>query len=297
MKAIDIHTHGIGGYDTTNCSEQDILNMAQIQRKSGVSGIVLALYPSTIRDMRHTMAVIKNAVGFQKSSAEKCQNIPDAMHSEIIGVHLEGPFLNKNKCGSLNPNNFLEPSEYSLNKLIEGFVDIIKIITISPELKGASQVIKKAADMGIIVSMGHSEATYVEAENGFKAGAKGVTHIFNGMRGFHHREPGIAGFALTNRQIYTEVIADPHHLHPATLEMLFRVKNTEKIIIISDSVKETGLKSSGEPITEISGFLKGGSMTIIESAKRLAEMGFDNELIIKCIMENPQRYLNGGVDL
>ncbi len=295
MKTIDIHTHGIGGYDTTNCSVQDIFKMAQIHAKAGVSGILLALYPSTIEDMRRNMAAIKSAMVLQKSKAEKYQNIPDAMQSEIIGVHLEGPFLNKNKCGSLNPDNLIEPSEYSLNKLIEGFGDIIKIITISPELKGAAQVIRKAADAGIIVNMGHSEATYGEAENGFKAGAKGVTHIFNGMRGFHHREPGIVGFALTNRQIYVEVIADPHHLHPATLEMLFMVKNTEKIIIISDSVKETGLKSPWEPITEINGLLKGGSMTIAESAQRLASMGFDNELTIKCITENPQRYLDGAL--
>lgn len=294
MRTIDIHTHGIGGYDTYTSSQNDILKIAEIHGRHGVSSIVITLYPSETDNMRRTMALIKEVMACQKL-LPKHDNLQEPSSSqapaEIVGVHLEGPFLNKNKCGSLNPDNFLEPSEDNLKRLIEGFEDIIKIITISPELNGAAQIIRKAADKGIAVSMGHSEATYNEAEAAFNAGAKGVTHIFNGMGAFHHREPGIVGFALINKHIYTEVIADPHHLHPATLEMLFRIKNPEKIIIISDSVKETGIKSSKEPVTDIRGLLKGGSMTIIESAISLVEKGFDKGLILKCITDNPLRYL------
>src|SRR4030043_1406372 len=162
-----------------------------------------------------------------------------ALPSRIIGGHLEGPFLNPSRCGSLNAASFIDPTEYKFKELIEGFEDIVKIITIAPEINGAIRLIKKMSDKGIIVSMGHSDATYAEAEAGFNAGAMGITHIFNAMRGFHHREPGLAGFGLLNQDIYIEVIADTYHLHPKTLELIFKTKNHNRIIIISDTVKES----------------------------------------------------------
>ncbi len=163
-----------------------------------------------------------------------------AGQAKIIGVHLEGPFLNPAKCGSLNAMTFIEPSEKPFSELVEGFEDIIKIITMAPELDGAPMLIKRISDVGIIVNMGHSDATFEEAEKGFHSGARGITHIFNAMRGFHHREPGIAGFGLLNNDIFIEVIADPFHLHRATLELILKVKNPKRIIIVSDMVRESG---------------------------------------------------------
>jgi len=155
--------------------------------------------------------------------------------------------------------------------------------------------------------MGHSDATFSEAEAGFNAGARGITHIFNAMRSFHHRDPGISGFGLINKDIYIEVIADPFHLHPKTLELIFKTKNPERIIIVSDSVKETyspptppykgGVKRSEKEkgsvkdITDTKGKLLGGSMTIVESSKRLIQMGYDEDIIMRCITLNPERYL------
>ena len=141
--------------------------------------------------------------------------------------------------------------------------------------------------------MGHSDATYSEAETGFHAGARGITHIFNAMRGLHHREPGIAGFGLLNQDIFIEVIADPFHLNPKTLDLIFRIKNPDRIILISDSVK--GTKTSecekGQGVVDDSGRLQGGAMTIAESSQRLIELGFDEGTIRKCISKNPEIYL------
>jgi N-acetylglucosamine-6-phosphate deacetylase len=231
------------------------------------------------------------------SSKPRIQN---SNPSKIIGIHLEGPFLNPSRGGALNAMAFIEPTEKILRELLEGFEDIVKIITISPELQGALQIIKKVSDMGIIVSMGHSDATFSEAEAGFNAGARGITHIFNAMRSFHHREPGIAGFGLINKDIYIEVIADPFHLHPKTLELIFKTKNPEKIIIVSDTVKET--KGGGDEgkeqgmvqaVTDTHGRLLGGSMTIVESSKRLIQMGFDEIVVMGCITTNPEKLLKG----
>ena len=287
MKIIDIHTHGIGGYDTKTANEEHILKIAEIHGSSGISEIVFTIYPDTIKVMRENIASVKRAMEKQKNPLYP---------SRIIGVHLEGPFLNPAKCGALKALAFIESTEYNLKELIEGFEDMVKIITIAPEIDGATGLIRKISKRGIIVSMGHSDATYAEAEAGFHAGAKGITHLFNAMRGFHHREPGIASFGLLNQNIYVEVIADPYHLHPMTLEMIFKFKNPERIIIISDSVKET---KSGEMRNKVKGIinahrkLSGGCMTIVESSKRLIEMGFDESVIMRCVTENPERYLSG----
>jgi N-acetylglucosamine-6-phosphate deacetylase len=294
MKIIDIHTHGIGGYDTRSNKVEDILKIAEILGSQGISEIILTIYPSSIRIMRENMMVVKKAMEKQRSEfRSKKSNLLPITHnaSRINGIYLEGPFLNPSKSGDLNARAFLKPTEYNFRQLIEGFEDIVKIITIAPEIKGAIKLIRKVSDGGIIASMGHSDATFSEAEAGFNAGARGITHIFDAMRGLHHREPGIAGFGLINEDIYIEVIADPFHLHPKTLELIFRIKNPKKIIIVSDSVKETKMKGRVQAVTDIKGKLLGGSMTIVESSRRLIHMGFDEDIIMRCITVNPERYL------
>ncbi len=282
MKIIDIHTHGIGGYDTRTAAAEDILKMAEIHGRQGVSTIIPAVYPAAVEVMRENMAAVRGAMERQK--AGEC--------AVISGINLEGPFLNPLKCGALDVGAFLEAGEYNLEKLIEGFEDIIRIMTIAPEIEGAEGLIRKISGMGIIVSMGHSDATYAEAERGFHSGARGITHLFNAMRGIHHREPGIAGFGLLNKDIYIELIADPFHLHPKVIELVFKVKNPEKIIIVSDSVKQTQMSSKSQGITEVDGRLSGGCMTVIESSRRLTGMGFDTQVVMRCITENPERYLH-----
>jgi len=284
MKTIDIHTHGIGGYDTRSADVNHILRIAEIQGSCGVLEIVLTIYPDVIRVMRENMEMIKKAMDIQDAAITPGQ-------AKILGVHLEGPFLNPAKCGSLNATTFIEPSKKPFRELIEGFENMVKIITVAPELKGAPGLIKKISEQGIIVSMGHSDATYEEAEKGFHAGAKGITHLFNAMQGFHHRKPGIAGFGLLHKDIYIEIIADPYHLHQATLELILRIKNPQRIIIVSDTVRESKTSLEEKAVTDLYGKLLGGGMTVLESAQRLIARGYNEEMIMGCITENPHRYL------
>ena len=280
MNIIDIHTHGIDGFDTRTSNPIDIIRMAEIQASLGVSAIVPTIYPDSIEIMRQNMMAVQKAMELQKNAA-------------ILGVHLEGPFLNSAKCGALKSSSFIEPNESNLKKLLEGFEDMVKIITIAPELNGAAKLIRKISDMGIIASMGHSDATYSEAEAAFNAGAKGITHLFNAMRGFHHREPGIAGFGLLNKEVYIEVIADPYHLNIKTMELIFRTKNPEKIILISDSVSGTKITETEREhgVVDDTGRLQGGSMSIMESSRRLTKLGFNEGIIKRSITKNPETYL------
>ena len=280
MNIIDIHTHGIGGFDTRTSNPIDIIRMAEIQASLGVSAIVPTIYPDSIEIMRQNMMAVQKAMELQKNAA-------------ILGVHLEGPFLNSVRCGALKSSSFIEPNESNLKKLLEGFEDMVKIITIAPELNGAAKLIRKISDMGIIASMGHSDATYSEAEAAFNAGAKGITHLFNAMRGFHHREPGITGFGLLNKEVYIEVIADPYHLNIKTMELIFRTKNPEKIILISDSVSGTKITETEREhgVVDDTGRLQGGSMSIMESSRRLTKLGFNEGIIKRSITKNPETYL------
>jgi len=299
MKIVDVHTHGIGGFDTRTTSAEHILGIAKIQGSLGVSEIVPTVYPASIRTMREHMHAIKEAMETQVSG--RYESIPaedqgsaagsSKPEAKIIGIHLEGPFLNPLKCGALDTGSFLKPDKDSVIKLIDGFDDVVKIITIAPELEGAVDIIKEISGKGIIASMGHSDATYAEAEAGFHAGARGITHIFNAMRGIHHREPGLAGFGLINQDIYIEVIADQFHLDRKVIEFIFSVKNPDRIIIISDSVKASHMIRTSHGIRNANNRLLGGSVSLNQAAEHLIETGLDRVIVLRAISDNPQEYL------
>ncbi len=289
MRIIDIHTHGFGQHDTRGGDPDDILGMARLHGASGVEGIIPAVYPSPAGIMRRNMAAIKKAIQIQRKGAASGVGGEVAA---ILGVHLEGPFLNPDMAGALDKSSFEAPAIDSYMRLVDGFEDMVRVVTLAPELDGSLALIRFLSDRGIIVSMGHSNATYAEAEAGFRAGARGVTHVFNAMRGLHHREPGIAGFSLMEPDIYVEVIADPYHLSDKLIEFIFRTKNPERIVIVSDMVRGS-LEETGAPSDE-TGRLLGGSMTITRAAARLKTLGIDARRIDEAISRNPERYLIGA---
>ena len=283
MKIYDIHTHGIGGYHTKTESADDILRIAEIQGSHGISDIIPTIYPSPIKAMRQNMDAVKKAMKIQMHSKGKA--------AMINGVYLEGPFLNPLRCGALDASSFQQPHESLLKQLVEGFEDVIRIITVAPELDGSVGLIQKISDMGIIVSMGHSDATYNEAETGYNAGARGITHLFNAMRGIHHREPGLAGFGLMNNDVYVEIIADPFHLDKRMVDYIFHSKSNDKIIVISDSVKYSSTGTSSEGIWNEHSRLIGGSMAVTESVNLMMSRGVKKESAMKAVSHNPEQYL------
>lgn len=290
MKIIDIHTHGIGGYDTRTSDPAHLLKIAELHGMAGTGEIVLSVYPATIPVMRGNMQLIRQAMEAQASSAGIIS--PDGQTAaRINGVHLEGPFVNPMKAGALNSITFLEPEERRLQELIDGYEDIVRTITVAPELPGATQLIRTIVNRGIRVNMGHSEASYADAEAGFHSGATGIAHLFNAMAGFHHREPGLVGFGLMNKEVYVEIIGDPFHLHPETIRLVFALKPAEKIILVSDSVRDTHSFLRPEAVTDARGRLLGGGLTLTEASEHLMRIGLDKGVIIKSITENPERYL------
>lgn len=270
MSLIDIHFHGTENIDIKEVSDyEQILFLAKDYGEKGIDGFLLTLYPDDLKKMREKLSFIKKAMSSQREGAK------------IYGAYLEGPFLNPSKAGALDHSKFLKPDDYKLKKLIEGFEDIIKVITIAPELPKACKLIENCVYSNIIVSMGHSDATFKEAQNGFKAGARLITHLFNAMRGIHHREPGIAGFGIIEDEIYIELIGDGRHINDELLKWLFNVKNPERIILISDMVKDKDNNS----------LLKGGSLSLSKIQDRILKLEVTEENVYKAVYENPKRLL------
>lgn len=272
---VDLHTHGLGPYSTKEANPRAILGLAALHRKKGTALIYPTIYPAELSAMRAGMSAVKEAM------AEDGGEL-------IGGINLEGPFLNPDRCGVLGAGNFLRPTLSNLKKLIEGFEDTVKIITVAPEMPGALKVIERCAGLGIKVNMGHSDATARQAREGKRAGASGVTHLFNAMRPFHHREAGLAGFALLDPDLYVEAIADGVHLGPEALALVLKVKDPKRIILVSDSVRG----GRGRPVYEGS-VLAGGGKTISECLRTLKGLfpEMDERLFNLFGRKNPLRYM------
>jgi N-acetylglucosamine-6-phosphate deacetylase len=274
---VDIHVHGADKYDTRTRRQDDILQVAGIHGQRGTSAILPTVYPGDIGLMRENMAAVRRAMSAQRDEAM------------ILGVHLEGPFLNPARAGSLDGKSFSDPSVESFTRLVEDFEDIIKIITIAPELPGALRLIELSREKGFLVHMGHSDASFEQAEEGKRAGATGITHLFNAMRGFHHREPGLAGFGIMDEDLYVEIIADMAHLHPQSLKMIFDMKSLDKIILVSDSVMGPGW--GGGPMRSAGGALLGSGIALADEIKNLVALGVPQDRALRFASVNPMTYL------
>jgi N-acetylglucosamine-6-phosphate deacetylase len=159
-------------------------------------------------------------------------------HGHVLGAHLEGPFLSRVRCGAQNTAYFRPPDTAEFDKLCDAAAGTLRVITLAPELPGALPLIERAAAAGVVAALGHSDATYDDAVAGITAGASLVTHLFNGMRPLHHREPGLAGAALA-AAVPFELINDGVHLHPAMTTLLFAPGRTP--VLVTDAIDAAGV--------------------------------------------------------
>jgi len=224
---VDVHTHGAVGYDVMDCNPEGIVKMAEFLASHGVTSF---LPTTTTLDIETTLKAI--------SAVEIAQNL-NKNGAKIIGIHLEGPFINPKHKGAQNEKYIIEPTREILEKLTSS--SLIRLVTIAPEVSGAIPAIKFFRDRSIYVSLGHSDATYEDTLKAIMAGANQITHMFNGMRAFHHREPGIIGAGLIEDSLKCQIIADGIHSHFSAIRLVYRTKGYKNIILISDSMSATGL--------------------------------------------------------
>jgi len=227
---INIHVHGGGGSDVMDGKYEAIKQIAITHSRFGTT----AFLPTT-------MTMNKNKIIRSLKTIYEAK-LKGTGGAEILGVNLEGPYINPEKKGAQREIDIRKPSIKEFSELNKASGNMIRLVTVAPEMPGAIELIKYLCKQGIIASVGHSNATYAQTQAGIEAGLSHVTHTFNAMRGLHHREPGVVGAALTSPKLTVEIIADGIHVHPVVIKMLIQAKESEKIVLITDSMKATGIK-------------------------------------------------------
>jgi len=225
---IDVHIHGYGGDDVSDDDPAGVRRMSEKLLENGVTSFL----PTTLTVAWDTLKSVCCHLRMLSQESRK----PEYPGAEILGVHLEGPFINPERKGAQNPDYILPPDA----KRVLPYADVVRLITLAPEMPGGYECIRALRQQSdIAISMGHSSAAFDQAMTAVGLGVTRVTHLFNAMSPLHHRDPGLVGAAL-NSDVYTELIADTFHVNKGIFPMLAKVKG-EKLVLITDALRSAGM--------------------------------------------------------
>jgi N-acetylglucosamine-6-phosphate deacetylase len=231
---IDIHTHGSYGFDTNDGEPEGLREWMRRIPEEGVTAIL----PTTVTQMPEVLTkALENVAKVVEEGYEG---------AEILGVHFEGPYLDMDYKGAQPPEAIAEPSVEQFRMYQRAAKGWIRYITLSPEHDKDYELIRYCAEHHVVVSMGHSSATYEQALMAAANGVTSMTHVYNGMTPFKHREPGLIGAGLCIRDIYGEVIGDGHHSHVEALKLFFQAKGSERGILVTDSLRAKHCPPGGD---------------------------------------------------
>ena len=231
----DLHFHGCVGEDFSDATPDGLQKMADYELSRGVTQICPA--GMTLGEDQLTR-ICENA------AAHRAKNPGGA---ELVGLHLEGPFLCKAKKGAQNEAFLHDPDPAMLHRLQQAAQGMVKLVTLAAEQPGALEFIRSAQEDGITVSLGHTTADYDTACAAYEAGARQATHLFNAMPPFTHRAPGVVGAAFDHPQVKVELISDGVHIHPSVVRAVFQLFGAHRVILISDSLRATGMPDGRYP--------------------------------------------------
>jgi len=236
LGGVDLQINGALGLAFPELTKENAFMLPKISQylwDVGVDAYVPTLVTTSVENLGRSLAIIADFASSQTAGAK------------ILGIHLEGPFLNYGKRGA-HPAEYLLPLTIEeVKRVLGNYASVVKIITLAPELDPTGEVIKYLRSLGIIVSLGHSQATADQAQQAFDLGATMVTHAFNAMPPLHHREPGLLGAAITNPNVMCGLIADGQHVAPTMLQILLRAK--QELFLVSDALAPLGLSDGVYP--------------------------------------------------
>lgn len=255
---VDVHFHGCIGEDFSDATPEGLQRMADYELSQGVTYICPA--GMTLPE-EQLVKICENA------AAHRRKNTGGA---ELVGVHLEGPFLSMAKKGAQNADYLHAPDIAMLRRLQTSAEGCVRLVTTAPEEAGALEFIRAAVEAGIAVSVGHTVADYDTAKAAFAAGADHVTHLYNGMPPMHHRAPGVIGAAFDSPDVMAELICDGVHIHGAMVRLAFRLFGAERMILISDSLRAAGMPDGRYPFGGQEIEVHGNRATIVGHPETLA---------------------------
>ncbi|MDO4487678.1 MAG: N-acetylglucosamine-6-phosphate deacetylase [Eubacteriales bacterium] len=290
---VDIHFHGAMGHDMCNSSKEEFEKIAEYEARNGI----LAICPAT---MSYNEEILTKVV----SEAAKYD---DENGADLVGINLEGPFINTDKAGAQNKDYIMPASVMMFRNLQSKCGNLIKLVDLAPEIPESMEFIKECGNE-VRVSIAHTCCTYEEAREAFENGAKHMTHLYNAMPGINHRSPGpiVAG---VEAGATAEIITDGIHIHPAAVRFAFRMFGADRMILISDSMEATGLEdgtySLGGQLVKVTGkratlahndAVLAGSVTNLFNCMRTAvkEMEIPLEDAVRAASENPAAAIGVG---
>jgi N-acetylglucosamine-6-phosphate deacetylase len=292
---IDTHVHGCFGYDTANGSYEDFLGISAGLVRFGVTSFCPTLYPLPESKMLQAIHNGAKAKGHEQGA-------------RINGLHLEGPFISCNQLGVQRPETIRAVDVDFMRQMYLASAGTISIMTVAPELKNMRDLALYCVRKNIVLSAGHSDASYENMIEGVQAGILHCTHLFNAMRKMHHRDPGLVGAILIHEDLSCEIVADGVHVHPALIKMVMRDKGAGKIILVTDGLAPTGLSADSGPIfangEEVylseEGIFKrkkddviaGSSLTMERAVRNVVSWGASNEMALRMASVNPANLLH-----
>ncbi len=291
---IDLHIQGAGGSDVLDNTVEALRAISKTLAATGTTAFL-------------GTTVVKPAEGNAHLKLAREWTNKDLSGAMMLGVHLEGPFINVNKKGGLAADSIYESSAEKLEEIFIASSDSLKMMTIAPELKGNLEIIKKLKANNVVPSFAHSDADYEEAKKGFDSGINHVTHIFNAMPPFHHRAPSPLTAIFESDTITAQIISDGHHLHPGTVKILYKLLGAERCVCITDGMHGIGLPDgkyiyNGKEYNSVKGAARYFDGTLIGSTTSLGNIAFKFKEFTGCTFEeainsvsiNPAKVL--GID-
>ena len=267
---VDLHCHGGGGHTFTEGSADAARAAAGFHLRQGTTTMLASLVSSPFALMRDATAAFA----------------PLAAEGVIAGIHFEGPYLSRVRCGAQNPAHLRDPSTEELAELIRIGAGAVRLVTVAPELPGALDAIRLLAGHGVLAALGHTDATYEQTLAGVAAGATVGTHVFNGMRPPHHREPGPVIALLDSAPVVCELVADGIHLHDGMLAFAARAAGPDRCALITDATDAAGMPDGtyglgGQPVIvadrvarlERDGSIAGSTLTMDAALRRAVSAG------------------------
>ncbi len=228
---IDMHIHGIGGHDVWHNAPESVRQMARIMVRYGATSFLA----TTFYDLKSIKA------------AKAALRRPATGGAQCLGLYLEGPFISRVKRGAILRRYCVHPEKRKLDRILRIAGPALKVMTVAPELDGAFAAFARLRRARIVPAIGHSNSSYDIAAQAVAAGARHATHLFNAMRMFISREPGVAGAVMADDRVSVEVIADGAHIHPTTVALVVKTKPPDKIVLITDSLALAGMPHGSGP--------------------------------------------------
>ncbi|MEW5552584.1 N-acetylglucosamine-6-phosphate deacetylase [Peribacillus frigoritolerans] len=291
--AIDIHIHGASNSDAMDATHDALSTMAKTLPKEGTTSFLAT-----------TMTQSTQAIESALLNAGKYIENQTQENAEIVGIHLEGPFISPARKGAQPEDYIVDPDVTLFKRWQEMAENQIKLVTLAPEQPNGLDLAAHLRGTGIVASIGHSDATYDQIDEAIQAGTTHVTHLYNGMRGLHHREPGVLGAAFLRDELYVELIADGIHCRPEMIKLAYNQITSERMILITDSLRAKWLEKGtydlgGQPVnvdetkaTLSDGTLAGSILKMNDAIKNTMEYTDCSMTdIIKMTAENPAKQL------